>query len=301
VQRQAAQIGRGIVNTQYNYDYQPVLQDGFSTLEDGLATNEMVAVAAGDMVYNADGEPEELQVGTMVMLNGEPTAWDGASELELPQLVVTYKLLPYTWSDGTPGSIEDVELGFQINCDKESGATSFITCESIQGVEYGDGLEYTVTYLPGVQDPTYYLAPFSIGAGGDTMYPSHQVVSDGRLLKDVPGAEWQTLPEVAETPLSFGAFYISEWAKGERIVFERNPYWEGDVTGINQIVIVFVEDTNQAVAQLLNGDVDFLERATLGGGAEVQTLIDAADQGKVNVEILPSPTWEHIDMNLFTK
>ena len=48
-------------------------------------------------------------------------------------------------------------------------------------------------------------------------------------------------------------------------------------------------------------DVDYLERATLGGGAEVQTVIDAAAEGKANVEIVPSPTWEHIDMNLYTK
>ena len=55
------------------------------------------------------------------------------------------------------------------------------------------------------------------------------------------------------------------------------------------------------MAQLLAGDVDYLERATLGGGDAVQTVIDAAAEGKVNVKIIPSPTWEHIDMNLYTK
>jgi ABC-type transport system substrate-binding protein len=93
---------------------------------------------------------------------------------------------------------------------------------------------------------------------------------------------------------------ITEWAKGERMVLETNPYWEGG-TGVQQIIIVFIEDTNQAVAQLLSGDLDYLERATLGGGAEVQTVVDAAAEGRVNMEIIPSPTWEHIDFNLFTK
>jgi ABC-type transport system substrate-binding protein len=64
---------------------------------------------------------------------------------------------------------------------------------------------------------------------------------------------------------------------------------------------LIIPDTNQAVAQLLSGEVDYVEKATLGGGAEVQTVIDAAAQGQVNVEIIPSPTWEHIDMNLYTK
>ncbi|MEZ4677744.1 MAG: ABC transporter substrate-binding protein [Caldilineaceae bacterium] len=302
VQRQAAQIGVGIVNTQYSYDYQNVLQDGMSTIESGLASNDMVTVAAGDMVYNVDGEPEALAEGTEVIVDGETVAWDGSSELSLPQLKVTYKFKDYTWSDGTPGSVADFELAFKINCDTESGATSFITCESIQDIEYGtDALEYTVTFLPGVQDPTYFLAPFSVGAGGDAMYPSHLVLSDGRNLADVPAAEWQTLREISETPLSFGAYYIKEWIKGDRIVFEANPYWNGGDVAIKNIIIVFIQDTNQAVAQLLSGDVDYLERATLGGGAEVQTLVDAAAEDQVNIEIIPSPTWEHIDMNLFTK
>jgi ABC-type transport system substrate-binding protein len=117
-------------------------------------------------------------------------------------------------------------------------------------------------------------------------------------LADVPAAEWLTLPEIAETPLSRGPFYISEWIKGQSITMEANPYYEGG-TGVQTIIVVFVTDTNQAVAQLLSGDVDYLEKATLGGGAEVQTLVDAAANGQVNIEIIPSPTWEHIDMNIF--
>src|SRR5690606_11992803 len=155
-------------------------------------------------------------------------------------------------------------------------------------------LEWTITYLPGVQSPTYYLMPFSISPNAP-VYPSHQQLSDGRMLADVPANEWATRPEIAETPLSYGPFYISEWTKGQSITLEANPYYEPG-TGVQTIVIVFVTDTNQAVAQLLSGDVDYLEKATLGGGAEVQTLVDAAEQGQVNLEIIPSPTWEHIDM-----
>jgi ABC-type transport system substrate-binding protein len=126
------------------------------------------------------------------------------------------------------------------------------------------------------------------------------VVSDGRNLKDIPAAEWLTLPEIAETPLSYGPFYIAEWIRGQSITMERNPYYEGEA-GVERIILVIVTDTNQAVAQLLAGDVDYLEKATLGGGAEVQRLVDEAAAGRVNVEVIPSPTWEHIDMNLFVE
>ena len=103
-----------------------------------------------------------------------------------------------------------------------------------------------------------------------------------------------------EKPLSNGPFMISEWKKGESITLEANPYYKPG-TGVKKIVILIVQDTNQAVAQLLSGEVDYLEKATLGAGAEVQTVLDAAKEGKVQAEVLPSPTWEHIDMNMFVK
>lgn len=306
VQAQIAQMAIGLGNTQYNYDYQPVLQTELSTIEAGLATNEMVDVQPGDIVYTADGVPEELAEGTRLIVDGETIEYDGSSPLQLPQLTVTYRLNPYTWSDGTPGSIDDVRLAYQINCDRTSGATTFTTCDSfgtaedtMSNITFGEELEWTIRYWPGVQSPTYYLMPFSISPNAP-VYPSHQVLSDGRTLADVPAVEWATLPEIAEQPLSYGPFVITEWLRGQSITMEANPYYEPG-TGVQRIIVLIIPDTNQAVAQLLSGEVDYLERATLGAGAEVQTVVDAADEGRVNVEIIASPTWEHIDMNLYTK
>ncbi len=306
VVRQVNQLAYGVGNTQYNYDYQTVLQNEFSTIESGLATNELVDVAVGDIVYSADGEPVELAAGTPLLVDGEIVEYDGTSALQLSQLSVTYALNPYTWSDGTPGSLEDVKLAYQINCDRESGATSFGTCDSfgtaedtLGNVTWADdgSISWTIKYWPGVQDPTYYVMPFSISPSVP-VYPSHQVLGDGRNLADVPAAEWATLPEIAEMPLSYGPFVITEWIKGQSITMEANPYYEGG-TGVQTIVVVIIPDTNQAVAQLLNGDVDYVEKATLGAGAEVQTVLDAAAEGRVNAEVIASPTWEHIDMNLY--
>ncbi len=308
VQAQIAQMAIGVGNTQYNYDFQPVLQDGFSTIESGLATNELVDVALGDTVYNADGEPEPLAEGTRILVNGEIVEYDGTSPLQLPQLVVTYRFKPYTWSDGTPGSTADLELAFRINCDRTSGATTFNGCNTfgteedpLANVTFSDGLEYTITYWPGVQTPTYYIAPWTVGGGSPAFtYPSHLVLSDGRVLADVPAAEWATLPEVAEKPLSYGPFVLTEWVRGQSITLEANPYYEPG-TGVQRIVVLIIPDTNQAVAQLLSGEVDYLEKATLGAGAEVQTVLDAAGEDQIHVEIIASPTWEHIDFNLYTK
>lgn len=300
VEQQAAQLGQGLAATQYTYDFQPVLQEKLSTIENGLATNTEVPVKEGDTVYNAAGNPVTLTVGTEVIVNGEPITWDG-SDITLPQLVVTYKFKDYTWSDGVKGSIDDVKLAAQINCDPDSGAQTFITCQSIENIDYADDgtLSYTITYWPGVQDPTYFLPPW--WKDSRPVMPSHQVISDGRNLKDVPAIEWRTLPEIAEKPLSFGPYHITEWVKGQSMTFESNPYYFLGEPKIKRIVILFVQDTMQAAAQLISGDVDYLEKATLGGGPEVELLIKAHDEGKVNLELQSSPTWEHIDMNLFVK
>jgi len=295
VQQQLAHMALGTLYTQYNYDFQPVLLDGLPTVESGQATNEPVDVKPGDTVYSADGQPVPLEAGTKIVVEGKIVEYDGSSALQLPQLKVTYKLKPYTWSDATPGSIEDVKLADQVSCDPTSGAVTFIGCEQVASYDYSDGLEWTVTYLPGAQPPTYFLPP----QGNAQLYPSHLQLGDGRLLKDVPAAEWATLPEIAETPLSFGPFMITEWIKGQSITLEANPYY-ADGTSVQSIVVVIVEDTNQAVAQLLSGDVDYLDKTTLGAGAEVQTVVDAAAAGTVNAEVIPSPSWEHLDMNLNT-
>ncbi len=53
------------------------------------------------------------------------------------------------------------------------------------------------------------------------------MLSDGRNLADVPAAEWATLPEIAEKPLSYGPYMITDWTKGQSITFAKNPYLRG--------------------------------------------------------------------------
>ena len=293
----SAYIGKPVgINRPYvqtNYDFQPFpgYQEQLSTLENGLAKNNDVDVKAGDTVYSKAGEPVTLEQDVVVFdKDGNEVTYDGASPLQMKQLVVEYKFLPVTWNDGTPVVIEDFVLGQKIDCDKASGAFSFITCESIADVKWAaDGsLSYTVTYLPGVHTSTYFLAPF-------TPYPSHQVLADGRNLADVQAAEWQWLPEIAKKPLSWGPYAVKAWNKGQNLILEKNPHWQGEVVTPN-VIFVFISDPNQAPAQLLSGDVDLLEKSTLSYG--FASLLPAVEQGKLNLEIGPSPTWEHVDMNL---
>ena len=281
--------------TRYDYDYQPVALTQIPTIENGGATNADVEVEEGDIVWSTAGEAITLTDGVEVRnAEGETVTYDGGP-LTMKQLTVNFEYVDgLKWEDGEPVKQADFELGLRINCDPESGATSFLICESRENVEFTSDKAYTVTYRPGVQWAEYSI--YTLGT-----YPSHQVLADGRRLADVPASEWSTLPEIAEDPLSNGPYKLTSWEKGQRMVFEANENYYKGAPAIKQVIIQFFEDTNQAVAQLLTGDVDLLESATLGAGPEVETVLNAAAEGQIQAESIASPTWEHMDMNLFTR
>ncbi len=280
----------GMVYTGLDYDFQPVQQKQLSTIENNLASNNDVEVKEGDKVIDAKGDIVELKPGVTVKdATGAEVEFKGGT-VKMKQLVVKYEFVDMKWSDGEPLKKADFELFYKIRCDRDSGATSFITCDQTQKIEFADN-GYTVTWLPGYQYPLYFLAPYG-------WYPSHRKLSDGRLLKDVPAKEWATLPEVAEMPIGTGPYVLKEWVKGEKMVYEANPYYYGGTPKTKNIVIAFITPEN-AEAQLLGGQVDILGSETLTGITE--TLDKAAKEGKIKTVVLAGATWEHIDFSLFIR
>jgi ABC-type transport system substrate-binding protein len=282
--------------TSLDYDYQANLFfTQLPTLENGGAVLNSIDVAEGDMVIDATGNLAELAAG-MQIKDGEGNVVDYAGgPTTMQQMVLTWVLEDgVMWSDGQPLVAADVELGYKITCDPESGAVDYTTCERTAGVEVVDDTTHIVTLVPGYTPPEYFLIQFG-------WYPSHRVLSDGRTLADVPAAEWTTLPEIAESPIDTGPYMITAWDKGQSMTFEANPFFYKGAPTTPNVIIKFVADTNQAVAQLLTGDVDVLFAETLGAGAEVVTVKEAADAGQVAFYSKASATWEHIDFNLFTK
>ncbi|MFZ5809701.1 MAG: ABC transporter substrate-binding protein [Chloroflexota bacterium] len=297
VQRVVAWLVAEQAYSQVDYDFQPRLAE-LSTVESGLAVNNDVEVKEGDPVVDYAGTPTDAEGNLLTLTpglkiktaDGQEVEYSGGT-VKMKQLVVTYKWQPnLKWSDGEPVKKADFELAYKIDCDPAAGAVDYSTCQSIQSVDFTSDNEYVVTFKPGYQNSLYFLPPIGI-------YPSHQVLSDGRKLADVPVTEWGALPEIAETPLGVGPYILKSWEKGVKMELEENPYyWKGPLK-IKKIIVVFIPDTQQAVAQLLTGDVDVIGSETLGAGPEVQTVLD--NQDKLQVLIEASATWEHIDFNLW--
>jgi ABC-type transport system substrate-binding protein len=289
--------GQGV--TSLNYDFAANLYfKQLPTLENGGAVLGSVDAKEGDTVVDADGNVGPLAAGMKVKdADGNTVDYSGGT-VSMQQMTLTWELVDgIKWSDGEPLTAADLELAYKIDCDPESGATTFTVCDRIADATFADTGE-TVTLVPGYTPPLY----FTVSAGpfnGPNWYPAHRVLSDGRTLADVPAAEWATLPEIAQTPIGTGPYMITDWVKGQSMTFEANPSFYLGAPKTPSIIIKFVADTNQAVAQLLTGDVDALDASTLGAGAEVLTVREAADRGEVKIYIEPSATWEHIDMQLF--
>lgn len=294
----AAALIQGRWENSLNYDFQPNMYiKELPTLENGGAVLATVDVAEGTTVVDVNGDVGPLAAGMTVKdADGNEVEFTGGT-VPMQQLTVTFQLVEgITWSDGEPLKAADMDLAGEINCDPESGATSLFDCERTAG---GTNTDTSMEWIgvPGYTPPIYY----SLADDFPVWYPSHLVLSDGRTLADVPAGEWATLPEVAESPIGTGPYMITEWVKGQSLTFEANPHFYLGAPATPKIVIKIIQDTNQAVAQLLTGEVDVLFSETLGAGAEVETVREAADAGEVKIYVLASATWEHIDFSLFIR
>ncbi|MBI5944846.1 MAG: peptide ABC transporter substrate-binding protein [Chloroflexi bacterium] len=280
----AYQIVRPAQEVHLNYDFKATLVKDLPTIENGGTTNNDVEVAEGTKVMDADGNVVDLAAGVFVMnAAGEKVEFTGGT-ITMKQMVSRFDLIDgLKWEDGTPVTGADLELGKKISCDPESGATSFITCDKTASTEFSDN-GYTQTWIPGVQDPLYFLPVWAI-------FPAHQ-------LGDLAAKDWATDPRVAETPLSYGPYKLVEWVKGEKLVFAANENWVGTPAKSPNLVIQIITPES-AEALLLGGEIDILDSTSLAGLSE--TLAAAEAEGKIKTFVEAGGTWEHIDIQLFTR
>lgn len=303
----------GVDVTQYSYGFQNVGLEGedFPRIENGGATLTEVEIKDGDVLVNANGDVGTFKDGKLTDAEGNELALkvknaageevDLVAGVKVPQLSVTFKYKPRKWSDGEDLKNADFELGYKVACDRESGNTSYFVCDRTAKHEVlADGLGYTVTYVPGYLNPTYFLPPYGY-------YPSHRVVETdgefkGKTLAEVPPKNFKDLPELTDKPLGTGPFMVETWEKGSKIVLKANPnFYLGEPKTKEIVIQIFDANPAGAVAALLQGTVDIVGKEVIGAGQELETVIKEAQAGKINAEPIASPTWEHADMNLNTR
>ena len=282
----------GVRYTSLGFAYQPRTQTPLSTIESGLVQVEEVAPGEDERVVTTAGQVAELAQGVEVWdVQGERRAYAGEA-IGMAQLVVRYAFADgLAWSDGKLVSQEDFEVYYQAACGLE-GSRLMSTCERVSAIEFhSDG--YTVSWLPGFQAPSYALAPFGY-------YPAHQELEAGGLLADEPVERWDDHPEIRlGQRVVAGPYRVVEWEFGRRIVLEANPYYYLGPPKMPRLILEFVERSDVA-RRLLDGSIELAGWDLVGEVAPpMDALAEAAGRGEIELSVVPSATWEHVDFNLW--
>lgn len=274
-----------LINT-LSYDFQAQGIEKLPSLADDDATIVTVAVAAGDIVVDANGDVGTLEAGmSLNSASGETVEFDGETAVEMEQMVVDFTLQPLVWEDGVPVTADDSVYGFEMASDPDTPSGKFVIERTASYEATGD-LSVTWTGVPGYLDSTYFTNIWQ-------PLPRHAWGS-------FSAAELVEAEESTRMPLANGPFRIEEWVAGDSIRLVRNEnYYRADegLPKLESVTFKFIADTNQLVAQLLAGQCDI---GTQDGLDVTQSpfLIEAESQGLLTPYFQTGTVFEHIDFGI---
>lgn len=278
--------GNGIDSN--SYAYQPVILEKLPSLADGDASLNSVTVSEGDTVVDAEQNVVSLEPGIMIVPAGEtePVEYTGG-EVEMDQLVATFKLLPgLMWSDGTPLTASDSVYSFNLWADPDTDQPKF-ALERTQSYEATDDLTLVWTGLPGYKDATYYINFFGV-------YPEH-------VWGQFTAAELKEAEESTRAPLGYGPYIVDEWVQGDNITLHKNPnYFRADegLPKFETAVYRFVgEGSNANIAAILSGECDIVDQ-TSGLDDQSELLLELQSAGQINATFVTGTVYEHVDFGI---
>jgi peptide/nickel transport system substrate-binding protein len=275
-----------------SFSYQVVILEKMPSLADGDAVINTVTAVAGDKVVGDDGEVYALEAGVMVRPAGCASSdcaveYDGTSEVEMDQMVVTFKLLPgLTWSDGTPLTAADSVYSFNLQSDPDTPTTKY-TAERTASYEAADDVTTMWTGLPGYKDSTYFLNFY--GPSPEHVWGQYTAIE---LIEAV---------DADALYVGWGPYIVDEWVKGDRITLSKNPsYYRADegLPYFDTVVYRMVgENSNANVAAILSGECDIVDQTShLDDQSELLLELQAA--GQLNATFVTGTVWEHADFNV---
>ena len=192
-----------------------------------------------------------------------------------------------TWSDGTPITVDDYMLTYEIETDEEVGGADydgwFIDGEPVV-LEAVDDRTLRFTF-----PATDRVAPTLIAFTVPTPAALGDIYREGGA--EAIKAAWGTETDPSEMVWS-GPWVLSSINPDERLTFTRNPYygdWNVDGAGnpmpyLSEIVFTIAEQQAQ-LNLYLAGEIDLYNPANLD---EVGTINVAIDNGDIDATVLPN-------------
>jgi peptide/nickel transport system substrate-binding protein len=160
--------------------------------------------------------------------------------------VITIRLRPDAkWSDGTPVTSDDFVFTAEMYAsEKNSPLGRGVFGASIGAVVTAPDAQTVVVTFP---QP---YAPWAANLFGAVL-PAHVLRPVFESAGTLDGADWNTNPTVVNGP-----FLLKEYARGQFLLFERNPNYVGGVPKVEQILITIVPDEAAQVAAIKAGASD---------------------------------------------
>ena len=179
--------------------------------------------------------------------NGDPEAGQAEKwEVSDDGLTYTFHLRDgLKWSDGSDLTAEDFVYSWQRVCDPNVAAPYAATVlgmvEGFDEAAAGDieklGVEAKddKTFVVHLANPCPYFESIAAFA---TLNPVQKATIDAN------GDAWAT---AADTYISNGPFYVTEWVPGSYVLMKKNPnYWDADSIKLDGIKFNLIEDANAA-------------------------------------------------------
>lgn len=269
--------------TLLDYEFQPVCFDELPSLENGGLVSTTVTINAAD-----------VSAEKPVLIGGEVITDSAAitEALQLVQLSATWTLKDgIQWQDGTPMTADDFVFTYQMQKDPATPVATRFTTDRTVALEKVDDKTIKWTGIPGFVDPTY-MTNFVLDNSSYNVIPAH-------VFKDMAPADILTA-DFATLDVAYGPFLIEEYTPQESITLARNPnYWRASegLPKADKVIIKFLTDEDQMLAQLESGDIDI--------GGTIGLTLNSADRlddlkkaGTHDVEYQPATVWEHIDFSI---
>lgn len=271
--------------TSLSFDYQARGIEKLPSLADGDAMLIPVQVSEGDVVLDVNGEvvilQDEVTVrdadGAVVDFVGEPVM--------MLQLSAEFKMKPLVWSDGTPVTADDSVFSFELAADPATPVPKFLV-ERTAEYTAEDDLTLRWVGIPGYLDRTYFTNIW-------TPYPRH-------YWSQFSATELLSAEQSSRMPLSHGPFVVTEWVAGDHIRLDRNPHYYLASEGlpyIDTVQVRFVPNSDQLLAQMLEGRCDIATHEALGIRV-AEALLEAEDNGLLMPHFEEGSVFEHIDFGI---
>ncbi len=271
--------------TTLSYAIQPQGLAAIPSLAGEGAALRQIPVEAGQLVVDADGDITVLAEGvTILNAKGEEIAFDGAP-VEMNQLTVDFTMKQRYWADGEPVTAADSVYSFQLDANPDTPTLKFVTARTASYEATGE-LSVRWVGLPGFRDADYALRFWP-------PLPSH-------LWSDYTAAELLTEPLSSHQPIGDGPFMLTEWAAGDYLRLEPNPYYYRANEGLpylDSVTFRFLPSADRVIADLLAGRCDLATPIDLDM-AHTPLLLAAETNGLIRPYFQMGTVYEHIDFGV---